>query len=55
MWGHRIPAWYDPKGNVYVGKNEKEIREKYNINKETNLTQDDDVLDTWFSSSLWPF
>ena len=55
MWGHRIPAWYDTKGNIYVGKNEKNIRDKYTINKETELTQDDDVLDTWFSSSLWPF
>ena len=55
MWGHRIPAWYDTKGNIYVGKNEKNIRDKYTINKETELTQDDDVLDTLFSSSLWPF
>ncbi len=55
MWGHRIPAWYDNDGNVYVGKNEKHVREKYTIKEETKLTQDNDVLDTWFSSSLWPF
>ena len=55
MWGHRIPAWYDNDGKVYVGKNEKNVREKYAIKKETKLTRDNDVLDTWFSSSLWPF
>ena len=55
MWGHRIPAWYDAEGNIYVGKNEKNVREKYAIDTEIKLTQDDDVLDTWFSSSLWPF
>ena len=55
MWGHRIPAWYDKEGNIYVGKNEDNVREKYSIDNETKLTQDDDVLDTWFSSSLWPF
>jgi valyl-tRNA synthetase len=55
MWGHRIPAWYDTEGNIYVGKNENNIREKYAIDAEIKLTQDDDVLDTWFSSSLWPF
>tara|TARA_B100001063_G_C16771952_1_gene562259 strand:- start:857 stop:3592 length:2736 start_codon:yes stop_codon:yes gene_type:complete len=55
MWGHRIPAWYDNDGNVYVGKNEKDVRDKNTIKKETKLTQDNDVLDTWFSSSLWPF
>lgn len=53
-WGHRIPAWYDNKGNVYVGRNEKEVREKHQL-KSIELTQDEDVLDTWFSSSLWPF
>ena len=55
VWGHRIPAWYDNNGNVYVGKNEEIVREKYAIKKETELTRDNDVLDTWFSSSLWPF
>jgi valyl-tRNA synthetase len=54
-WGHRIPAWYDEAGNVYVGRSEAEVREKHNIPAPTVLTQDDDVLDTWFSSALWPF
>ena len=54
-WGHRIPAWYDNDGNVYVGESEKEIRKKHNIEDSVTLTQDDDVLDTWFSSALWPF
>jgi valyl-tRNA synthetase len=54
-WGHRIPAWYDDDGNVYVGENEQEIRNKNNISEGINLIQDQDVLDTWFSSSLWPF
>ena len=54
-WGHRIPAWYDEENNVYVGKNEEDVREKYDIKKDIELTQDEDVLDTWFSSSLWPF
>ena len=54
-WGHRIPAWYDEKNNIYVGKNEKEIREKFNIQNQVKLKQDEDVLDTWFSSALWPF
>ncbi|MDA7702430.1 valine--tRNA ligase [Gammaproteobacteria bacterium] len=53
-WGHRIPAWYDSEGNVYVGHNEEEIRNQYNLDTR-ELKQDDDVLDTWFSSSLWPF
>ena len=53
-WGHRIPAWYDDDGNIFVGHNEKEVREKNNLGK-INLKQDEDVLDTWFSSSLWPF
>ena len=54
-WGHRIPAWYDDKGNTFVGRNEQEIREKHNLGKEVVLKQDEDVLDTWFSSALWPF
>ncbi|MBO9483375.1 valine--tRNA ligase [Salinisphaera sp. G21_0] len=54
-WGHRIPAWYDDAGNVYVGRNEAEVREKHNIPTPVVLTQDDDVLDTWFSSALWTF
>lgn len=54
-WGHRIPVWYDNKGNAYVGHSKKEIRKEYNISKEIILNQDSDVLDTWFSSSLWTF
>ena len=54
-WGHRIPAWYDPNGNVYVGRNEEEVREQYAIPAPTPLRQDPDVLDTWYSSALWPF
>jgi len=54
-WGHRIPAWYDSEGNVFVGENESEIRKKNNIDASIILTQDEDVLDTWFSSALWPF
>ena len=54
-WGHRIPAWYDEEKNIFVGRNESEIRKKYKLNENTKLTQDNDVLDTWFSSALWPF
>ena len=54
-WGHRIPAWYDEDGKVYVGKTETEIREKHNLNDDVSLRQDEDVLDTWFSSALWTF
>jgi len=54
-WGHRIPAWYDQDGNVFVGENEQQIREQNNLSDEIQLTQDEDVLDTWFSSALWPF
>ena len=54
-WGHRIPAWYDAEGDIYVGRSEAEIREKHNISADVTLTQDEDVLDTWFSSALWPF
>jgi len=53
-WGHRIPAWYDDNGNIYVGENEKDVRNYYKLGK-IKLQQDEDVLDTWFSSSLWPF
>ncbi|HHJ38299.1 MAG: valine--tRNA ligase [Methylothermaceae bacteria B42] len=53
-WGHRIPAWYDEAGNIYVGHNEAEVREKFNLGNRP-LKQDEDVLDTWFSSALWPF
>ena len=54
-WGHRIPAWYDEENNIYVGESEEYIRDKYNISDSITLVQDNDVLDTWFSSSLWPF
>ncbi|WOX05019.1 valine--tRNA ligase [Microbulbifer pacificus] len=53
-WGHRIPAWYDNDGKVYVGRSEEEVREKHNLG-DIELRQDDDVLDTWFSSGLWTF
>jgi len=54
-WGHRIPAWYDAEGNVFVGRNEEEVRAKHGISPEIELKQDEDVLDTWFSSGLWTF
>lgn len=54
-WGHRIPAWFDDANNVYVGKNEQIVREKYKLGNDVLLKQDNDVLDTWFSSALWPF
>lgn len=54
-WGHRIPAWYDAEGNVFVGRNEEEVRSKHGIAPEVELKQDEDVLDTWFSSGLWTF
>ncbi|MDZ4020351.1 MULTISPECIES: valine--tRNA ligase [Pseudomonas] len=54
-WGHRIPAWYDEAGQVYVGRDEAEVRAKHNLGSDVQLRQDDDVLDTWFSSGLWTF
>ncbi len=54
-WGHRIPAWYDQNEEIYVGKSEAAVREKYNLGNNIALRQDEDVLDTWFSSALWPF
>lgn len=54
-WGHRIPAWYDETGNVYVGHNEADARKRNQLSPEVTLTQEEDVLDTWFSSALWPF
>ncbi|ASJ75054.1 valine--tRNA ligase [Granulosicoccus antarcticus] len=54
-WGHRIPAWYDEAGNIYVAENEAAVRTKYSLSDDLALRQDDDVLDTWFSSALWPF
>jgi len=55
IWGHRIPAWTDSQGTLYVGANEREVREYYHLADDLVLTQDEDVLDTWFSSALWPF
>ena len=54
-WGHRIPAWYDEAGNVYVARDEAEVRSKHHLSDDVKLRQDDDVLDTWFSSGLWTF
>ena len=54
-WGHQIPAWYDEAGNFYVGRNEAEVRHQHQLAPELKLVQDPDVLDTWFSSALWPF
>lgn len=54
-WGHRIPAWYDESGKVYVGRTEEEVRADNNLAADITLTQDNDVLDTWFSSALWTF
>jgi valyl-tRNA synthetase len=54
-WGHRIPAWYDAAGNTYVGASEAVVREKHDLPADLVLRQDEDVLDTWFSSALWPF
>ena len=54
-WGHQIPAWHDAKGNVYVGQDLTEIKAHYQLTNTDELTQDPDVLDTWFSSALWPF
>ena len=54
-WGHRIPAWYDESGNVYVGSSEAAVRAANDLDAAVTLRQDDDVLDTWFSSALWTF
>jgi valyl-tRNA synthetase len=54
-WGHRIPAWYDAQGQIYVGRDEHDVRSKHGLGDELVLRQDTDVLDTWFSSALWPF
>ncbi|MES0872483.1 valine--tRNA ligase [Sinimarinibacterium thermocellulolyticum] len=54
-WGHRIPAWYDDAGKVYVGRSEAEVREKHALGTDLALRQDEDTFDTWFSSALWPF
>jgi valyl-tRNA synthetase len=54
-WGHRIPAWYDPAGTIHVGLDEADARRRSGLDDSVVLRQDDDVLDTWFSSALWPF
>jgi valyl-tRNA synthetase len=54
-WGHRIPAWYDDEGQIWVGRTEAEARERAGLPADAALRQDEDVLDTWFSSALWPF
>ena len=54
-WGHRIPAWYDENDNIYVGLDEADARARHNLPADLKLRQDNDVLDTWFSSALWPF
>lgn len=54
-WGHRIPVWYDQDGKPYAGHTEQAVREKYQLAADVQLIQDEDVLDTWFSSALWPF
>jgi len=54
-WGHRIPAWYDVEGRPYVGRTEAEVRLRHALGPEVALHQEQDVLDTWFSSALWPF
>ena len=56
-WGHRIPAWYSDEGKIFVAENEKEAKKiaKNFYKKDIQLRRDSDVLDTWFSSGLWPF
>ncbi|MEO8400814.1 MAG: valine--tRNA ligase [Gammaproteobacteria bacterium] len=54
-WGHRIPVWYDLEGKIYVGQDEKDVRQRYHLDDSITLNQEEDVLDTWFSSALWPF
>ncbi len=54
-WGHRVPAWYDDAGKIYVARTEIEARKKFKLGPKVVLKQDEDVLDTWFSSALWPF
>jgi valyl-tRNA synthetase len=54
-WGHRIPAWYDGAGNVYVGRDEAEVRQNHALADDLPLRRDEDVLGTWFSAALWPF
>ena len=57
LWGHRIPAWYGPDGKIFVAQSEAEAYQdaQKHFGKTVELVQDEDVLDTWFSSALWPF
>ena len=55
MVGHRIPAWHDEHGNIYAAADEASVRKKYDLDDTVTLSQDEDVLDTWFSSALWTF
>src|SRR3990167_9527099 len=54
-WGHRIPVWYDENGTAFAGHDEEDVRKRNKLSSDIELTQDEDVLDTWFSSALWPF
>lgn len=54
-WGHRIPAWYDEQNQFYVGRSEADVRARHQLDDSVKLRQDEDVLDTWFSSGLWTF
>ncbi len=54
-WGHRIPVWYDDQGKPYVGHDEADVRKRHNMPDSTPLSQDEDILDTWFTAALWPF
>ncbi|MEM9620947.1 MAG: valine--tRNA ligase [Pseudomonadota bacterium] len=54
-WGHQIPAYYDDQGNIYVAASEDAARQKYQLDDHVQLRRDEDVLETWFSSALWPF
>ncbi|OGT46319.1 MAG: valine--tRNA ligase [Gammaproteobacteria bacterium RIFCSPHIGHO2_12_FULL_41_20] len=54
-WGHRIPVWYDEAGRAYVGHDELDVHQRYQLATDIPLKQDEDVLDTWFSAALWPF
>ena len=54
-WGHRIPAWFDEEGNIFVAEDEDKVRQKYELGSQKKINQEEDVLDTWFSSALWTF
>ncbi len=54
-WGHRVPIWYDEHNKAYAGYDLEDVRQRYSLNADINLRQDEDVLDTWFTAALWPF